>query len=96
MKLNLTEGILKAKESQGTLGISIGQIVVDEVLEPFEMHDGEIFYGLYPKFPLPARCISSDHVLYLTIHEIGVTRTLAIDINTGQVKIVLTLQVLHI
>ena len=86
MKLNLTEGISKAKESQGTMGISIGQVVVDEVLEPFEMHDGETFYGLYPKFPLPSRCISSDHVLYLTIHEVGVLRTLAIDINSGQVR----------
>ena len=86
MKLNLSEGVLHAKQaSYGTLGISIGQVVVGEVHEPVAMHDGNTFYGLYPKFPLPQRCISKDHVMYLTIHEVGTTRTIAIDLNTRQV-----------
>ena len=87
MKLNLHHGIEHAKQdSYGTVGISMGQVIVDEVLEPVAMHDGNTFYGLYPKFPLPQRCISKDHVMYLTIHEAGTTQTIAIDINSGQVN----------
>ena len=49
------------------------------------MHDGDTFYGLYPKFPLPERCFSDDHIMYFTTKQLGNLRSIAVDINTHQV-----------
>ena len=54
-------------------------------MDPVTMHDGNTFYGLYPKFPLPERCFSDDHIMYFTIKQLGALRSIAVDINTKQV-----------
>ena len=54
-------------------------------MDPVTMHDGNTFYGLYPKFPLPERCFSDDHIMYITIKQLGALRSIAVDINTKQV-----------
>ena len=55
-------------------------------MDPVTMHDGTTFYGLYPKFPLPERCFSDDHIMYFTIKQHGTLRSIAVDINTNQVN----------
>ena len=61
------------------------EVVVEQVMDPVTMHDGNTFYGLYPKFPLPERCFSDDHIMYFTIKQLGALRSIAVDINTKQV-----------
>ena len=61
------------------------EVIVEQVMDPLTMHDGDTFYGLYPKFPLPERCFSDDHIMYFTIKQVGNLRSIAVDINTHQV-----------
>jgi hypothetical protein len=61
------------------------EVIVEQVMDPVTMHDGNTFYGLYPKFPLPERCFSDDHIMYFTIKQLGALRSIAVDINTKQV-----------
>ena len=61
------------------------EVIVEQVMDPLTMHDGDTFYGLYPKFPLPERCFSDDHIMYFTTKQLGNLRSIAVDINTHQV-----------
>ena len=62
------------------------KVIVEQVMDPVTMHDGSTFYGLYPKFPLPERCFSDDNIMYFTIKQHGTLISIAVDINTNQVK----------
>jgi hypothetical protein len=42
-------------------------VVVKQVKYPFEQHDGSLFSGLYPKFPLPLRVFSHDGDLFYLV-----------------------------
>jgi hypothetical protein len=86
MKFNLREAIMVAKKAATKDGLDIAEEVVGQVTDPVTMHDGTTFYGIYPKFPLPANCFSSDQVFYVTILQAGARRIAAIDINTKQVN----------
>lgn len=86
-KFNLAEAEMESKKAaqNGQLGIDVAELIVDDVQEVVTMHDGSTFYGLYPKFPLPDRCFSNDHVMYMTIYQVGSLRSIAVDLNTKQV-----------
>ena len=72
-------------DSASGVEAGLSEVIVEQVMDPVTMHDGSTFYGLYPKFPLPERCFSDDHVMYFTIKQHGTLRSIAVDINTNQV-----------
>ena len=89
IKFNLHDAVTQSKNAfqKGILGIEVNsaKVVVEQVMDPETMLDGRKFFGLYPKFPLPERCFSNDHVMYFTIKQLGTLKSIAIDINTNQV-----------
>ena len=86
MKLNLDQGIAASKQAADANihGIDIADVVVDRISIPVTMHDGNMFYGLYPHLPLPDRCFSSDEIFYMTVLQGASLRVVAIDINSNQ------------
>lgn len=94
-KFNLAEAEMESKKAaqNGQLGIDVAELIVDDVQEVVTMHDGSTFYGLYPKFPLPDRCFSNDHVMYMTIYQVGSLRSIAVDLNTKQVIMIFFLKI---
>ena len=56
---------------------------------PIELPDGTMFYGLYPYLDhIPDRIFSADgNTVYLTIKQLAYLKLLAVDINTKQITI---------
>ena len=64
MRLAINENTKKSVQDS-PLGIDMSEVIVDEVHKPVTLHDGTVFYGLYPVLPMPERIFSHDHVSFL-------------------------------
>ena len=87
MKMNFARAVTIARQAGNLAGeFDLTTVVVKQVKYPFEQHDGTIFSGLYPKFPLPLRVFSHDgDLFYLTVFARDALRLIAVNIHTTQV-----------
>jgi hypothetical protein len=88
MKMNFTRVVRSVIEAGKLVEeLDLTQVVVKQVFLPYEQHDGSLFSGLYPKFPLPQRIFSHNgDLFYLTIYARDALRLIAVNIHTAQVR----------
>ena len=88
MRMDFTRAVDFAKRAGKLVGeLELSEVIVKQVKYPFELPDGSLFSGLYPKFPLPLRVFShGSDLFYLTIYARDALRLVSVNIHTTQVS----------